>query len=335
MTETQHQYIDRTTGSVKTEPLIFDRTIQFLYSTLRENAPFMFNRVISSHTSTLLGFFNYDFFLKNWRVTPHEVFEHLGADPDETIEPVECLNTYRKIFERQIRYWETRPMNVSADTVVSPADSRVLTGSFDQTSALFIKNKFFDFSSLLGRDKSQWQEAFESGDFAVFRLTPDKYHYNHTPVSGVVEDLYDIDGDFHSCNPGAVVRAVTPYSLNRRSVTVINTDVPGGTHIGHVAMVEIVALMIGGIVQCYSPSGYHPELDIQRGLFMEKGQPKSLFRPGSSTTVLIFEKQRINFSTDLLKNQNRRDVSSRFTQGFEKPLVETDIQVRQPLATAR
>jgi hypothetical protein len=33
---------------------------------------------------------------------------------------------------------------------------------------------------------SPWLPAFDRGDFAIFRLTPDKYHYNHVPVSGEV-----------------------------------------------------------------------------------------------------------------------------------------------------
>ena len=49
---------------------------------------------------------------------------------------------------------------------------------------------------------------------------------------------------------------VTPYSKNRRHVTLIDTDVPGGSQVGMVAMVEVTALMIGDIVQCYSDEKY-------------------------------------------------------------------------------
>ena len=52
--------------------------------------------------------------------------------------------------------------------------------------------------------------------------------------------------------PGAVVALVTPYSKNSRVVTIIDTEVPGGTGVGLVAMIEVVALMIGEVVQCYS-----------------------------------------------------------------------------------
>ena len=225
-------------------------------------------------------------------------------------------------------------MHLNVSAVVSPADSRVLFGSLAVTSTFFLKEKFFEFEELLGRDKHEWISAFTGGDFAIFRLTPEKYHYNHTPVSGYVEDFYEIPGGYHSCNPGAAVAAVTPCSKNRRVVTIIDTDVPGGTRVGPVAMIEVVALMVGDVEQAYSPVAYEDPRRIERGMFLEKGQPKSLFRPGSSTVVLVFRKGRIKFSQDLLENMRRQGVSSRFTQGFGQPLAETDLEVRSLIGKA-
>lgn len=225
-------------------------------------------------------------------------------------------------------------MPTGSGLVVSPADARVIVGSFRETSVLFLKDKFFGFEEMLGADRPAWLAAFEGGDFAVFRLTPDKYHYNHLPVSGVVADVYELDGTYHSCNPGAVVSMVTPYSKNRRTVTVIDTDVPGGSKVGMVAMIEVVALMIGEIVQCYSESGYDDPRPLARRMFVQAGQPKSLYRPGSSTDVLLFQKDRIAFATDLTTNLHRPSVESRFSAGFERPLVETEVRVRSLIAAA-
>ncbi len=166
------------------------------------------------------------------------------------------------------------------------------------------------------------------------RLTADKYHYNHVPVSGRVVDIYAVEGRYHSCNPQAVVEMATPYSKNKRVVTVIDTDVPGGTGVGLVAMIEIVAMMIGRIEQCYSTHRYDDPVPVTTGLFLHKGQPKSLYQPGSSTDVLIFQHNRMRFAEDLLRNQLRSNVSSRFTIGFQKPLVETDLKVRSLIGYA-
>jgi phosphatidylserine decarboxylase len=206
-------------------------------------------------------------------------------------------------------------------------------GSFRHTSRIFVKDKFFRFEELLGPDHHRWHASFRDGDFAIFRLTPEKYHYSHTPVSGQVLDVYALDGRYHSCNPGAVVAIATPYCRNKRVVTIIDTDVAGGTGVGLVAMVEIVALMIGEVVQCYSDELYDDPQPAEPGMFLRRGQPKSLYRPGSSTDVLIFEPDRVTFAADLVANMHR-PAQSRFSAGFGRPLVETDVRVRSHLATA-
>jgi phosphatidylserine decarboxylase len=203
-----------------------------------------------------------------------------------------------------------------------------------ETSALYLKGKFFDLAELLGRQSGRYAPRFAGGDFAVFRLTPDKYHYNHVPVAGRVLDIFEVAGAYHACNPGAVVTVVTPHSKNRRVVTLIDTDVPGGTEVGLVAMIEVAALMIGDIVQCYSPDRYYPQRPIGAGTFLHKGAPKSLFRPGGSTVVLLFESGRIVFAEDIVANLTRPGVISRYSVGFGRPMVETDVRARSFLARA-
>jgi phosphatidylserine decarboxylase len=326
-----HQYIERDSGKVVTEQLLGDRMVRLLYHGVRENNTTLFKMLTSSWSSHILSMVNFDRPVLSERA----FLADCGIDISECLEPSHHLDTPRKIFERKIRYWECRPMPTAPNVVVSPADARVLVGSFLETSLIFLKGKFFSFDELLGGGASSWLTAFDGGDFAVFRLTPDKYHYNHTPVTGEVVDFYAIDGDYHSCNPTAVVAVATPYSKNKRVVTIIDTDVPGGTGVGLVAMIEVVALMIGDIVQAYSKEAYNGPRPIEKGMFLIKGQPKSFYRPGSSTDILIFQRGRIDFAQDILDNMNNTGASSRFTQGFKKPLVETDIKLRSLLGTAR
>ena len=332
--EPTHQYIERFSGRICNEPLFGDRIVHWLYHPLREKAPQLFKLLTGARTTQLLGFFNYDLALASRVLGNRRFFKEAGVAPDECLDPVESLNTARKVFERKIRYQRCRPMPEDPRSVVSPADARVIVGALEEVAALQIKGKFFAFEELLGADKRQWLDSFRGGDFALFRLTPDKYHYNHTPVAGRVVDFYGIDGSYHSCNPQAIIAEATPFSKNRRVVTIFDTDVAGGSGVGKVAMLEVVALMIGGIDQCYSSRSYDDPQPLKVGMFVERGRPKSLYRPGSSTDVLLFEAGRIDFAADLLNNRSRHDVRSRFTAGFQKPLVETDIQVRSLLASA-
>ncbi|MDX2032036.1 MAG: phosphatidylserine decarboxylase [Blastocatellia bacterium] len=327
-----HQYIDRRTGRVCTERLFSDEIVRRLYAETREHAPAVFRLATSRRATELLSWLNYDLPLGGSLSGNAGFLRESGIDLAECLEPVDRARSMRRIFERKIRYWECRPMPDDEAVALSPADARLLVGSLADRSSLFLKGKFFDLEELLGRARPDWRAAFADGDYAIFRLTPDKYHYNHTPVAGVVRDLYEVRGSYHACNPSAVVTEVTPYSKNTRTVTILDTDVERGTRIGLVAMIEVTALMIGEVRQCYSRDRYDDPRPIAPGMFLERGRPKSLYRPGSSTDVLLFERGRIAFDEDLLRNQQRVDVRSRFSQGFGRPLVETEVDVRSRIA---
>jgi phosphatidylserine decarboxylase len=330
-----HQYVDRETGSVCTETIFADRLVNFIYSTARENMPRLFRHLTGRRISGWLGFLNYDLVL-GARLSGNRYFlKTLGIDLDECVAPAAELDTPRKIFERRIRYWDTRPLPADPKVIASPADAKLLVGSLCDQSVFYLKEKFFGYEELLGTGNRCWLRSFERGDFAVFRLTPEKYHYNHVPVSGRVLDFYTVDGHYHSCNPAAVVALATPYSKNRRVVTIIDTDVPGGSGTGKVAMIEVVAMMIGHVEQTYSARHYQAPTPITPGMFLERGAVKSLFRPGSSTIVLLFQKRRVRFDQDVLTNQHRADVFSRFSQGFGRGLVETSVKVRSSIAQVR
>ncbi len=331
--ESPHQYVDRGSGAVVTEELFGDRIVRFLYSGARENAPLLFRALTGARASSLLALLNFDLALSHKLLGNRRFLERCGVDLAECVEAPEHFDTPRKIFERQIRYWETRPLDEDDSAIVSPADARVVVGSLDRQRPLFIKGKFFELGELLG--DPLWRRHFDGGDFAVFRLTPDKYHYNHAPVSGIVRSIYELGAGYHSCNPSAVVEVVTPYSKNKRVVTVIDTDIPGGSRVGLVAMIEVVALMIGSVKQGYSTERYDAPRTVAPGLFMNRGAPKSLYRPGSSTDVLLFQPGRVDFATDLLANQRRADTASRFCSAFGVPLVETDVAVRSTIGRRR
>ncbi|MFH0976293.1 MAG: phosphatidylserine decarboxylase [Spirochaetota bacterium] len=329
MNNRTHKYIVHDSGEVKDERLYHDCFINFLYTGIRENAPALFRLFTGKRVSKLAATINYDIPFRSDRTRLHFV-ERLGIDASECIDNFEKFKTPRQVFERKIAYWKCRPMVDEDSCVVSPADSRIVTGTFREDKVLYIKEKFFDIKELLG--DSSWLNLFTKGDFAIFRLTPDKYHYNHSPVSGIVKDYYEIAGHYHSCNPTAVIELLTPYSKNKRTVTIIDTDVKGGSKIGIVAMIEVVALMIGQIVQCYSPAKYDNPVMVKAGLFMKAGSPKSLFRPGSSTVILLFQKKKIEFLKTIISNQMNGNIENRYTRTFSPHLIETDIKARSLVA---
>ena len=330
----KHQYIERSSRQIYDEKLYGHKAITFLYSNIREQSPWLFRQLTGARISRFLAYQNYEGILSDKMRDHLNLQTVMNLSAKECLDPPEKMNSLKKIFERKIRYWQCRPMPNDPLAIVAPADSRMLIGSFAETSSIFIKGKFFDYEEMLGPNKENWLKTFQDSDFAVFRLTPEKYHYNHTPVAGKIIDFYPITGSYHACNPEAVISVVTPYSKNKRVVTIFDTDVEGGSQAGIVAMIEVVALMIGDIVQCYSEKEYENPVPVGTGMFLRKGLPKSLFRPGSSTVVLIFQKDRIRFADDIAANMFCPDAESIFSMGFGKSLVETEVNVRSHIGTA-
>ena len=331
MNRLEHRYIDRATGNVVGEHLVADALIGALYSPALENAPWLTRLASSRRISSLLGYLNYDNLPSSRATGMLRFLRESGIQLSEFVGNLSEYDTPRKIFERQIRYWNCRPMHSNLRAVACPADARALVGSMEESSGLFLKQKFFSFPELLG-ESSPWRHAFEAGDYAIFRLTPEKYHYTHSPVSGRVLDLYSVDGRYYSCNPNAAVQLLTPFSKNRRVVTIFDTDCAGGSAVGCVAMIEVVALMVGQIEQRYSDFRYESPRPVAKDMFLRAGAPKALFRPGSSTVVLLFQPNRIRFARDLIDNQRRDGVQGRFSAMLGKPLTETDVAVRSLLA---
>jgi phosphatidylserine decarboxylase len=327
-----HQYINRRTQQVCNEQLYGDRLVRALYSSSIEQPNLLMSAASSQWVTNVLSMLSYNTIVAGKWTGLTRFLQDTGIDLTECVEPPENLDTAQKVFERQIKFWSHRPMPDDPAGAVCPADARAIIGSLEETSTVFIKEKFFDFEELLSADRPHWLEAFANGDFAVFRLTPEKYHYVHVPASGKVVDFYEIDGRYHSCNPRAIVSLITPYSKNRRVVTILQTDVPGGSDIGLVAIIEVVALMVGQVVQSYSDNKYDSPSSILPGMFLKRGQPKSLFLPGSSTVILLFQRKRVEFAEDLISNRFRNDVISRFSLGFNQTIVETDVTVRSALA---
>ena len=104
----QHQYIERETHSVCNEQLYWDRIINFFYSRVRENSPAFFRVLTGPRLSKILGFITYDAFLGKKLSGNRGFLKRCAIDLQECVETVEFYDTPRKIFERQIRYWETR-----------------------------------------------------------------------------------------------------------------------------------------------------------------------------------------------------------------------------------
>lgn len=325
-----HEYLALSSGEKLSESLIADRVIRFLYSTARES-PSALQRIAASRFVTMaLSGWEFDRPLRE----PHRAIEamanRLRINLDEVAGKATAMRTYRDLFERQIRYWDVRPMPAPAGRLLSPADGKALAFGFRRDAMLPVKAKWIAIPELVGSTDLASILGATAG--VIVRLTPDAYHYVHAPASGLVRSHRLIDGELHSCNPAALVTFTQPYIANLRRVTVIDTDVDGGSNIGLIVVVNVAAMMIGRIEDAYCELRYDVPSTLAPGDFVRAGQPMALFRPGSSTSIVLWSQSRARHVAALARNACRTDVNSRFSQWLLAPWVESAVRVREALA---
>jgi phosphatidylserine decarboxylase len=331
-----HQYIQRHRNTATNEALIADQVIDFLYSTRRDEPGFLLRALASGVVTDALAHWQFDRRFGRNSTTIAHCAHRLMICESELLTRYNEMRTLRDLFERKIRYWDVRPLPQASDVIVSPADGKLLPFRAFESDSLPIKSRFIRVTELLAH-LNPWQSHARSINpisGAIVRLTPDVYHYTHAPVAGIVRQHAVIEGAFHSCNPTALVRFEGSYALNRRAVTVYDTDVPGGTGVGVVVQIDVAAMMIGQIESRFSTTRYDTPRALAPGDFVPRGAPVSLFRPGSSTSIVLWDGRRAAIGDDLICNSQRTDLSSRFSDWLGRPWVETQVAVRQSISEA-
>jgi phosphatidylserine decarboxylase len=340
-----HQYVQRYRNLACDEKLLADQILRFLYHREREQEGFLQAALASKWVTDALAHWQFDRRLRHPVQAIEYAAHRLMIRESETVDGFRSMRTLRDLFERKIRYWALRPSPAETNAIVSPADGRLLPFAAHNRDALPIKSKFLRVDDLLGGinpwaaqlgthslSKRRGDATLEPLAGVIVRLTPDVYHYTHTPVAGKVLLQKTIEGRFHSCNPTALTRLAGSYALNRRTITLYDTDVEGGTQVGIVAQIDVAAMMIGCIEPRYSATRYDDPRAVRIGETVARGVPISLFRPGSSTSVILWDGSRAMPSPELIRNARRCDLRSRFSDWLREPWVETEVRVRQAIS---
>ena len=192
------------------------------------------------------------------------------------------FKNFNDFFIRKLNV-DARPIDTSFNSVISPADGKVLAYADVGKSDFIIKGFRFDVSSFL--DNTILAQKYRDGALLVIRLAPVDYHRFHFPVSGDLSSNIKIEGDYYSVNPFALRKKAEILCLNKREYTVLSNPL-----FGDVIMAEVGATMVGSIVQTY------------KGSSVIKGNEKGYFKFGGSTVVLLFKKNKISIDRYLLNN---------------------------------
>lgn len=192
------------------------------------------------------------------------------------------ITTYNEFFTRKIKAG-ARPVDMTAEHLVSPCDSKLTVYPISDKCLFPIKESLYSVSDLLGGSK-KLADRFKGGLCLIFRLEVDDYHRYCYFDSGVKGCNVFVKGVLHTVNPIALEH-YNIYKRNCREFTLLKTQ-----NFGTAAQIEVGAMMVGKI------SNHHQRHSFRRG------EEKGMFLFGGSTIVLLLEKDKAVIDADIMKN---------------------------------
>lgn len=210
-----------------------------------------------------------------------------ALDPGDFADAPDSFSNFNEFFFRRLKP-EARPVFDDPASVVFPADGRHL--GFQRAAdihSVFVKGQRFDLAKLLG--DADLATRYADGPLVLSRLCPVDYHRFHFPVAGTPGEARIIPGPLFSVSPLALREKIEYLWMNKRAVTLLDAGL-----FGTVAIIEIGATCVGSILQTYHP-----------GKPVVKGNEKGFFAFGGSSTITLFEPDRIHLAQDLLEQSDR------------------------------
>lgn len=221
------------------------------------------------------------------RELPSPVATHLlrvycrayGVNLDEA-EPCGGYPSFDAFFTRTLR---SGARNVSADSLVSPADGRLsAAGRIDAGARLFVKGQAYEVGELTG-DPSD-AARYTGGEFAVVYLAPGDYHRVHSPADGQVTLVRGIPGDLYPVNRIGELHVPGLFVRNSRVQIVLETRGLGRVSVVMVGAVIVGRITVTGVDAPDVPPGEHrfePARNVVRG------DELGIFHLGSTVVLLL------------------------------------------------
>jgi phosphatidylserine decarboxylase len=174
--------------------------------------------------------------------------------------------------------------------IVAPADGvLVAAGAVDGGTLLQIKGSPYSLDALINGGSGATTEPlslapYEGGRFATIFLTPNGYHYVHTPLAAQLEDVRWHGGRFYPQNPSALRHIEGIYPRNERAVLRLRTDD------GQQALLVLVgASLIGGIELTGLERDHWAERPeaVTLGRSVARGEELGWFTFGSTVVLVL------------------------------------------------
>ena len=195
-----------------------------------------------------------------------------------TAEEMKNFRTYRELF---VRKRAPKPTDTTPEHLISPCDGWLSAFPIDPDSCFALKNSYYQLKDFL-KDE-ELAKNYHNGTCLIFRLCASDYHHYSYIDNGYQGKNHKIPGVLHSVQPIACEKYPV-FVLNKRSWCLLETD-----NFGPVVQCEIGALIVGGI-----------ENDKENEKFI-KGEEKGHFELAGSTIILLFEEDRIELKSEVIK----------------------------------
>ena len=275
------KYIERASGEIQSENVPGEGMLKWLYTSATGKAAL--NLLVKRKIVSSMGGWYMDSRLSAKRI-PEFVNEHRINLNECEFSDIKHYKTFNEFFYRKLKP-EVRPVE---EGVVSPADGKILAfQSMNDIPSFFIKGSEFNLQTFLGDESLA--KKYETGAMAIVRLAPADYHRYHFPASGKASESIKINGHYFSVSPLALQKSLEIFCENKREYCTLSTD-----EFGDILVVDVGATMVGSIIQTY-----------QAHTSVNKGDEKGYFAFGGSTLVLLFEKGKITFASDLIENTKK------------------------------
>jgi phosphatidylserine decarboxylase len=204
-----------------------------------------------------------------------------GIDLAEVAIPAQGFASFNGFFTRELKPG-ARPFDLDPDVLVSPADARLFVlPSVPRDVSFQVKGVAFSIPELLANHAEA--EIFDRGSVAIFRLYAEDCHRLYFPCAGVPRAPRQITGHFYAVTPFPG-NDVSHFAINQRTVTRFDSE-----RLGPMAFVDIGGFCISSIVATFEPD--QP---------VAKGDPKSYFRYGGSTLVVVATRGSVRYDPHLI-----------------------------------
>ena len=202
---------------------------------------------------------------------------------------------FNAFFTRELKTG-ARPVDASADSVVSPVDGVISQiGQINKDEILQAKGHHYTIKDLLA---SSLDSDYINGQFVTIYLSPRDYHRLHAPVKCEIKAMRHVPGRLFSVADWTTQKIPRLFARNERLVNTLHT--PFGkmayVYVGAILVSSIETVCNGVITPPYASQV--TDLQPQGKTQYLKGEEMGRFNMGS-TVIMLFPEDSIGFEPEL------------------------------------